>query len=131
MRMPPEILTALLRGEHLSMTERERLGLLPVEILDYAEVRDHLAEVIRATEWFPAPLEELSPGEPVDEHIIIQRLGRHRFVCHARRHAALDPTLLAEESHRRFWSARAAADYFLRWEHGLPGSLDGWTVSKR
>jgi len=91
-------------------------------------VRDHLACIISQREWFPNEYVAPVPGQVVDEHLVIQRLGRSRFVCRSSRALALAPTMLAEESHRRFRSARKAADYFLRWEHGLPGDLDGWKV---
>jgi len=128
MEMRPDILTELLAGRHFNMEERAALGLLPHEVLRYAEVRDHLASVISEREWFPREYVAHVPGHAVDERLVIQRLGRHRFVCHASRAQAIAPTVLAEESHRRFWSARKAADHFLRWEHGLPGDLDGWKV---
>jgi len=131
MQMPPEILTALLRGEHFTTEERAALGLLPEEVLDYGEVVDHLTSIISNTEWFPREYEAHVPGRCVDERIVIQRLGRHRFVCHARRHLAIRPTVLADEVHRKFWSARRAAKYYLRWERGLPGDLDGWKVVGR
>ena len=128
MEMRPETLTDLLAGRHFTMEERAGLGLLPHEVLQYSEVRDHLASVISQREWFPREYVAQVPGQAVDERIVIQRLGPHRFVCHARRAQAIAPTVLAEESHRRFISAHRAADYFLHWEHHLPGDLDGWNV---
>ena len=145
MKMPPEILTALLRREHISAEQREELGLLPLETLRYRDVVGHLAGVISRSEWFPRPWEEHVPGESVDENVVIQNLsatrrassggagrrrwpGAPRFVCHARRHAATDPRALVEEARRRFWSARRAAGFYLRFQLGLPGDLDGWKV---
>jgi hypothetical protein len=130
MHMSHEILTLLLRGGHLDTARRVALGLLPLEILRYAEVRRHLVRLILQAEWFPRPLEEHVAGEAVDEHIIVQRLAGHRFACHARRAAPLDPTALVEEAHPVFHSARRAADFYLRWELNLPGDLDGWEVRK-
>jgi hypothetical protein len=143
--MQPETLTALLRGEHCSAEQRAELGLLPLETLRYRDVVGHLAGVISRSEWFPRPWEEHVPGESVDENIVIQNLsagrrasssgagrrrwpGAPRFVCHARRHAATDPRALVEEAHKRFWSARRAAGFYLRFQLGLPGDLDGWKV---
>lgn len=128
LKMRPEILTELLAGRRFTMEERENLGLLPHEVLDCKEVREHLARVIAGREWFPRAYVPHQEGQPVQEGVVIQRLGRHRFVCHAERARATYPWVLAEESHRRFWTARKAADYFLRWEHNLPGDLDGWKV---
>jgi hypothetical protein len=129
--MPSQILTALLRGEHLNMEERADLGLLPHEVLDYGEVVGHLAAVISVCDWFPREFRPHVEGETVDERIVIERRGRHHFVCHAQRGWAIRPTVLAEEAHRRFLSARRAAKYFLTWEHHLPGDLDGWKVVRR
>jgi hypothetical protein len=139
--LPPDILTALLRGEHIDVERREALGLRPEETLRYREVVAHLAGLISRSEWFPRPWEEHVPGRSVDENIVIQNLrvrgdaagrrrwpGSPRYICHARRHAATDPTALVEESHWRFWRARRAAAYYLRFQLGLPGDLDGWKV---
>ena len=152
MNLPPEILTALLRGEHIDVERREALGLRPEETLRYADVVAHLAGVISRSEWFPRPWEEHVPGQCVDENIVVQNLragdrdggggggrreagagrrrwpGSPRFVCHARRHHPVDPTALVEEAHRRFWRARGAAGYYLRFQLGLPGDLGGWKV---
>ena len=53
MKMPPEVLTFLLRGGHLNVEERKAKGLWPNERLRYSEVLDHLAAVIEHEEWFP------------------------------------------------------------------------------
>ncbi|MBN1461923.1 MAG: hypothetical protein JXA57_20525 [Armatimonadetes bacterium] len=126
--MPPDILTELLAGRHFNMEERKNLGLLPHEVLDYKEVRRHLMGVIAGREWFPRIYVPHEDGQLVHEGVVVQRLGRHRFVCHAEAARAIYPWILGDESHRRFRSARRAADYFLRWEHHLPGDLDGWKV---
>jgi hypothetical protein len=156
--LPPDILTALLRGEHIDGERREALGLRTDETLRYADVVAHLAGVVSRSEWFPRTWEEHVAGQCVDENIVIQNLraggraggsgrdggggggaragggGRRRwpgspgFVCHARQHAATDPTALVEETHRRFWRARRAAQFYLRFQLGLPGDLDGWKV---
>jgi hypothetical protein len=147
--LPPDILTALLSGEHIELERREALGLRPEETLRYADVVAHLAGVISRSEWFPRPWVDHVPGEYVDENIVIQnqsaggraglggaRAGRRRwpgsprFVCHARRHAATDPRALVEEAHVPFWSARRAARFYLRFQLGLPGDLDGWKVAR-
>jgi hypothetical protein len=127
-QMPPDILTELLAGRHFTIEERARLGLLPLEVLRYAEVRRHLAAVICEREWFPCAYTPHEAGEAVDEHIVIERRGAHRFVCHARRAHPTVPAVLAEEVHRRFFSARRAAGFYLKWELHLPGRLDGWEV---
>jgi hypothetical protein len=138
MRLPPDVLTALLRGEHIDMEEREARGLLPAETLRYGDVLEHLAGEISRSEWFPRPWVAHVPGQSVDETIVIERLGAGRrrwpgaarFVCHARRHAATDPAALVEEAHKRFRSARRAAECYLRLQLGLPGDLDGWTIAR-
>jgi hypothetical protein len=150
--LPPDILTALLRGEHMDAERREALGLRTDETLRYADVVAHLAGVVSRSEWFPRPWEEHVAGQFVDENIVVQNLragdrdggngggrreggtgrrrwpGSPRFICHARRHAPTDPTALVEETHRPFWRARSAARFYLRFQLGLPGDLDGWKV---
>ena len=128
MQMPPDILTELLADRHFNMQERKDLGLLPHEVLRYDEVREHLAGLIAKQEWFPRRYRPHVPGEPVDERLVVQRLDTDRYVGHGQRAQAVAPTILAEEWHPSFTSARSAADWFLRGEHGLPGDLDGWKV---
>ena len=127
MKMQPEILTRLLRGEHLNVDERKALGLWPCETLRYDEVAQHLAGVLESQEWFPQPPPAPRPGVPIREGIYIRRQG-NRFVCLAQRSRADAPTILAEKAETEFRSARAAADYYLKWELNLPGRLDGSAV---
>ncbi len=128
MKMPPEILTGLLEGGHFDASEQEVLGLLPIETLKYAEVRNHLEGILATREWFPAPSSVATPGEPIHEGITIHRIASKEFTCYAQRTYAIDPSVLAEKSSYRCRSAREAADYYLKWELNLPGRLDGWTV---
>lgn len=128
MHMPPEILTRLLEGAHFDTSEREALGLLPTEVLRYAEVRDHLESLLVAREWFPARSSVAADGEPIHEGITIHRVSSKVFTCYVQRTSAIDPSVLAEKSSCKCRSAREAADYYLKWELDLPGRLDGWPV---
>lgn len=128
MKMPPEILTRVLAGEHLNVEERKALGLWPPDTLRYGEVVDHLAEVLASQEWFPRGLESSKGGVAVHEGIYVHRQGPDRFVCVAQRARADHPTALAETTETAFSSSRAAAEYYLKWELNLPGRLDGWPV---
>ena len=107
MKLPPEILTLLLRGGHLSVEARKAKGLWPNEALKFSEVHAHLADLIRREEWFPRPLPECRRGEPVHEGMFIHRISTVRYICHSRRHSVFDPCIVAEESASRF-SRRAA-----------------------
>jgi hypothetical protein len=128
MRMPPQIITRLLEGEHFDMDQRKALGLLPAETLSYAEVRDHLALLLADREWFPSKPSDSNKTEAIYEGILIHHVSPNRFICYARRASAVNPLVLAEQSAHECESAREAADYYLRWELNLPGSLDGWVV---
>lgn len=115
MKMPPEVLTRLLKGEHIDMEQRRGLGLWPPETLRYSEVRNHLSELLESHEWFPhLPC----PSEA----IYIQRKGVDDFMC------MVWPGQGAKSTERAFSSAEEAADFYLRWELRLPGSLDSWPV---
>lgn len=126
--MHPDILTRLLRGEHISMPERIALGSWPHEPLRYRDLVEHLALILKNERWFPRPWEPPKQGEPVNEHAVIERQSSVRFVYRCARHHPIDPYQLAEQTEHVFWSARAAAKYYLRWELALPGDLDGWKV---
>lgn len=128
MKMPPDILTFLLRGGHLNVDERKEKGLWPNERLRYSEVLDHLATVLELEEWFPRVMPEHKPGDLVYEGTVVQRISPSRFVCHSRRPSVYDLCTLAEESHKEFPKARDAAEFYLKWELNLPGRLDSWIV---
>ena len=40
----------------------------------------------------------------------------------------LHPHVLADRGFSVFFSAKAAARHYLKWELNLPGDLDGWKV---
>jgi hypothetical protein len=128
MRMPSQIITRLLEGEHFNMDQRKAFGLLPAETLSYAEVRDHLALLLADREWFPAKPSDSHNTDAIHEGIFIHHVSPNRFICYARRASTENPLVLAEQSACEFGSAREAADYYLRWELNLPGRLDGWVV---
>jgi hypothetical protein len=128
MKMSSDALTVLLRGGHLNVEERKAKGLGPSESLRYSEVLDHLANVIEQEEWFPRMIPEHKAGDSVYEGTVIQRVSPTRFVCHSRRASVYDPCVVAEESRHEFHGAREAAEFYLKWELNLPGSLDSWIV---
>ena len=126
--MPLEILTRLLKGEHVNVDERKALGLWPCEALQYNEVATHLSKILESESWFPQPVPTAGGGAPIHEGIYIQRQGENRFVCIAQRTLANNPSALAEKTERVFESSREAADFYMKWELNLPGRLDGWPV---
>ena len=128
MKMPLDILVGLLRGGHLNVEERKAKGLWPHERLQYSEVLDHLARVIEQDEWFPRRMPEHKAGDVAYEGTVIQRVLPTRFVCHSRRSSVYDPRAVAEEARREFQGAREAAEFYLKWELNLPGTLDSWIV---
>jgi hypothetical protein len=111
MKMPPDILTFLLRGGHLDVEERKERGLWPNETLRYSEVLAHLVKVIEREEWFPKRMPEHKPGDLVYEGTVVHRISPSRFVCHSRRPSVYDLRALAEESHREFDKAPDAAEF--------------------
>ncbi|MDD2272169.1 MAG: hypothetical protein PHP95_10860 [Desulfuromonadaceae bacterium] len=126
--MPKEILTLLLRGKHINVEERKASGLWPNETLLYPEVLEHLATVIQREEWFPRRMPVHKPGDLVYEGTVIQRASPTQFICHSRRPSAYDLRTIAEESKQEFTNAKDAAEFYLKWELNLPGSLDSWPV---
>jgi hypothetical protein len=128
MKMPPDVLTFLLRGGHLNVEERKKQGLWPNEKLRFSEVLDHLANVIQNEDWFPRNLPDHKPGDLVYEGTVIQRVSPSRFICHSRRPSVYDLRAIAEDSRKEFRNARDAAEFYLKWEFNLPGRLDSWIV---
>jgi hypothetical protein len=126
--MDEETLVVLLRGGRMSAEERVQRGLWPHPPLRMKALEATVARLVERDGAFPHPWRPHRPGEPVDEHAVIERLGPLRYVFRARRHCATDPFRVAETGTRWFLTARGAARHYLRWELHLPGDLDGWTV---
>lgn len=115
MRMSTEVLTRLLRGEHLNMEERKTLRVWPLEELRYTELLDHLTVLLEDTEWFPGP--------PVaSESVFVHRRGPRNYVC------IVWPGQGSKSAEREFIRACDAAEFYLKWGLNLPGSLDSWHV---
>ncbi|MGD1087075.1 MAG: hypothetical protein ABSA47_20250, partial [Verrucomicrobiota bacterium] len=98
MKMPPEILTRLLKGEHLDVEQRKALGLWPCETLKYDEVAEHLSLLLESDEWFPQPPPTPNPGMAIREGIYIRHDGRNHFSSVAQRSCADAPAVLAEKT---------------------------------
>jgi hypothetical protein len=128
MKMPPDILTFLLRCGHLNVEERKAKGFWTNESLRYSDVLDHLAGLIQTEEWFPRMMPEHQQGNLVYVRTVVQRISPSQFVCRSRRPSVFDLRAVAEESHKEFRSAREAAEFYLKWELNLPGRLDSWSV---
>ena len=128
MNIPQNILIRLLAGEHLNVPERKALGLWPLEVLRYDELANCLAKALESQEWFPQSPNISEKGAPIREGLYIHRQTASRFVCIAQRTRASNPCVLAEQTETVFKYSLAAAEYYLKWELNLPGSLDGWTV---
>jgi hypothetical protein len=126
--MDSETLTFLLRGGHISLDERIERGLWPHPPLKFKDLVAHLAGVIAKERWFPREWTPHRAGEPVHEGGVIERVSSLRFVYRCRRHHPLNPLVLAEETESVFFRAKAVAAHYLKWDLGLPGDLDGWTV---
>jgi hypothetical protein len=124
----PDILTRLLRGEHLNMEQRAELRVWPHPPLRYAEVLCHLAHVLATESSFPRPWIAWQAGQVVQEGGVIERLGPESFRYRAQRADAIRPHVLAQTTEVQFSSAEAAAAHYLRWDLHLPGDLDGWKV---
>lgn len=122
MKMPPEVLTFLLRGGHLNVEERKAKGLWPNERLPYSEVVDHLAAVIEGEGWFPRMIQ---PADSFLDRITVQRLDRDHFVCHGSK-------LLRDVGEQPIYecrNAQKAAAFYLKYELGIPpATLDSWIV---
>src|SRR5258706_15615498 len=128
MNMPPDILTFLLRGGHLSVEERKTKGLWPNERLSYSEVLNHLSTVIQQEDWFPRVMHAHKSGQLVYEGTVIQKVSQSRFICHSRRPSVSDLHAVAEDAQKAFDRAQDAAAFYLKWELNLPGRLDSWIV---
>jgi len=126
--MDSETLTFLLRGGRISLPERIASGLWPHPPLKLAQVRRHLAGLIEAERWFPRPWEPATPGQPVWEAGVIEKVSPRCYIYRNQHHHPLNPTVLAGQTEKRFTSAEKAAAYYLKWDLLLPGDLDGWQV---
>jgi hypothetical protein len=128
MKMPPEVLTFILRGGHLNVEERKAKGLWPNESLLYSEVLNHLVGVIQHEEWFPREMSDHKTGDLVYEGTVIQKISSSRFICHSRRPSVYDLRAVAADVQKEFHNPKDAAEFYLKWELQLPGRLDSWVV---
>ena len=53
MKIPSKILTRLLKGGHINVVERKKLGLSSADVLKYENVLRHLEEILSKGRWFP------------------------------------------------------------------------------
>jgi hypothetical protein len=123
-----ETLTFLLKHGHLDLQELLKHGVHPSRPLKLNDVVNHLAKVLQNEKWFPRYWEPEAEGEAIYEGIIVERKLPFLFVCHVQRHSPMNPTLLAERKSRIFFSAKSVARFYLKFDFGLPGNLDGWKV---
>jgi hypothetical protein len=127
--MDDKTLTFLLKHGHLDMQERIRRNIWPHPPLKLNDVVKHFAKVLQTETWFPHYWKPEVEGEPIYEGVVVERKLPFLFVCHVQRHSPINPTLLAERKLRIFFSAKAVARFYLKFEFGLPGGdLDGWKV---
>jgi len=126
--MDSETLTLLLRGEHVDMSERIKRGIWPHAPIKLAEVINHLARVIESEKWFPREWKPAVPGDVVCEGGVIERQSPSTFLYRARRHNAINPNEIIDQTEKIFTSSEAAAHFYLKWDLNLPGDLDGWKV---
>jgi hypothetical protein len=123
-----ETLTFLLKHGHLDQQELLKRGVHPSRPLKFNDVVNHLAKVLQNERWFPRYWEPEAEGEAIYEGIIIERKLPFLFVCHVQRHSPMNPALLAERKSRIFFSPKSVARFYLKFDFGLPGNLDGWKV---
>jgi len=123
-----ETLTFLLKHGHLDQQELLKRGIHSYQPLKYADVVNHLAKVLKNEKWFPRYWEPEAEGDAIYEGIIVERKLPFLFICHVQHHSPMDPTLLAERKSRVFFLASSVARFYLKFDFGLPGNLDGWQV---
>jgi hypothetical protein len=122
------MLTFLLRGGHMNMPDRIARGLWPHPPLKYRDLLEHLSAILEREDWFPYEWKAPVEGEYINERISVERQGPKSFVCRAAGHHPIQPKVLTRMMEKKFSSAKKAADFYLRFELGLPGDLDGWKV---
>jgi len=129
MKIPPDVLTFLLKGGHLNVEDRKKLGLWPTEALKFNDILEHLTTVLENVGWFPYVSQENNNNYPVREGIVIQHKAPDKYVCYAQRFSVYDINIIAEKTEVEFSTAKEAASYYLKWELNLPGKLDSWPVT--
>lgn len=126
--MDLETLTALLRGQHFSVSDRTARGAWPHPPLRFSDLVRRVVQVLEEEGCFPAPSCLVQPGAPIPEGGVIVKLTGNRYVYRYQRPQASNSYTLAEKSELVFSTAEEAADHYLVWDLHLPGDLDGWKV---
>jgi hypothetical protein len=130
MKLPPDILTELLKGRHFYPDEQDKLRLDTTEVLKFSEILAHLTSILEENQWFPGKFRQHRKGEPVNEGFYVRRASAKEYVVYGQRHSPFNPTVLAGKVKKKFGSAEAAARFWLKAEINLPdrGELDLWKV---
>jgi hypothetical protein len=124
-----ETLLFLLKGGHLSMPDRIARGVWPHSPLAFDVIANYLAGVLeRDEEGFPYQWEPPRSGQIVREGGTIERQGSCRYVYRNIAAHPVSPTTPSRFVETAFSNSRDAAVHYLKWDLGLPGDLDGWTV---
>lgn len=103
------------------MPDRKAKGIWPHPPLKYMDVRSHLVDLIKNTEWFPC---DLSGGR---EGIVIQNIGE-KYICHFLYYSAFGLPIISQQGQKEVNSPEEAADIYLKGDLRLPGDLDSWKV---
>ena len=123
--LPREILLKMLQGNHIYPEERQQLGITRDMVLSLNDLIEVLVEELNRAGRFPSD---------VDEGILALREGMYLvklqcgYECRMLRYSVHNPNVVAEAKKTLFEDPKEAAAFYMKWELGLPGRLDGITV---
>lgn len=126
--MQDQVLTRLLRGEHLSMDERIQEGVWPHPSLAFDSVLKHLISLLECERWFPHEWKQAVDGECADEQPCIEQRRPGQFIGHAQSSRPDSTLVVLYTTEIAFKNVEDAARWYLTWALHLPGDLDGWKV---
>jgi hypothetical protein len=126
--MDSEVIIYLLKGKHISIQEREEMGIWPHPPLLFRDLIDELVKYLETNKWFPHEWVERRDGEIINNVAVIEKTDIGKFVYRSRAANPRDMTKIAAKTEEIFTSASAAAEYYLRNALHLPGRLDKWKV---
>lgn len=128
MSIDNKTLELLLSGGHLSISDRQKLGIWPHPPILFIDLVTLLVQILEKQCYFPRQWEKYAEGDVIYEGLIIQKEGENKYVIRGRWHHPTNPMILAGESEIKFDDPKDACDYYLRHDLFLPGNLDGWVV---
>jgi len=115
-----EILQKLLISGHINVFERQEFADNRISV---AEIMTFIKSWIKTSNCFPPNISIWSPGKPVYEGAILEKLNEEKYLLHYQRSHAIEPTILAESHIEEYTNLDSAIMKLIKTNWG--SNIDG------